>query len=179
MKINPALSGTSNVLALIAADNPNFQFSEVVVKVTGVTARLLDDVPYNTTATVEGVNPDEFYNPVSVFYNRRSMLEAVPSPTAFFQVDTNTSFDDILAIIATQLKLVQSQVQLTNLQTIDGSTVSTAILSPIANSPIYIPEQLAITLAWSADALDAVQYFGGASLLHTFMNVTLPAPGYF
>lgn len=180
MKINSDLSGTSNVIALIRESNPRFTFDELAIKITNVVGRNPDVVPYNTEAKVEGRDPAQFYNPVFVYYNRRSMKEGKPIPTTLYSVNMQTTFADVLSWIATDLKLVASEVELVDFRTAIGSTVSTVTLRPKSHSPLYFPEVLDVTLSWTgSDALALVPYLPGIDELHKLMNITLPAPGYF
>lgn len=180
MKINPSLSGTRNVIELIRESNPQFIYNELLIKITHVEARLPDVVPYNTTAKVEGRNPaDNFFNPVNVYYNRRSMKEAKETPTTFLNADASTTFDDLLNFIANELKLVKEEFEFVDFNTEIGSTVSTVVLKPVEASRLYTPESLTITLLWGGDALPFVPLLPAASKLHQLMHEKFPAPEYF
>ncbi len=181
MKINPQLSGTTNVLNLIREVNPRFTFDASLIKITNVVERVPDVVPYNTEAKVEGRNPiDNFFNPVHVYYNRRSMKEANPALSGTTNADALTTFDDLLTYITTELKLVKEEFEFVDFRTAVGSTVSVVTLKPIDNSQLYTPVTFDVTLAWQgSEAAALVPLLPTASKLHKLMNEKLPAPGYF
>ena len=178
MKINPSLSGTANVIALIREANPRFTFNELAIKIVNVEGRVPDVVPYNTQALVEGRNPTEFYNPVHVYYNRRSMKEAVDAPTQLYSAGLSTTFDDLLGWIAAELKLVTTEFEFVNFRTLPDATISIVSLKPVDKSRLYVPEIMDVTLSWSGDAAEYVAILAGSDELNKLVNVTMPSPGY-
>lgn len=180
MKINPLLTGRGNMVALIKEANPGFTLLPTQIQIVDIAIHApTGPVPYNTQAVVMGASENIAYGTPTVYYDRRPMNEAVETPTTFYPITVTTTWDDLLGWVATELKLVKSEVEFVNFHTAQGSTVSLVTLQPIANSQIYVPGGFDLTLAWSGPGVEKLlPYLYGASELHKFLHVILPAPGY-
>lgn len=178
MKINPNLSGMGNLLALVNAANPGKNFTALQVSVTSVSARTPDTTPYNTEAVLTGTPDGPYKQDQTVFYNRRSVIDAVDAPQVSYIVTSDTTVDDLLAAVCTALKIIQTEVELVDMTTAENATVSNMILQPTANSKLY-NDTLIVQLTWSGDDVaESVAALWAGDQLDRLINITMPGRGY-
>lgn len=177
MKINPNLTAIGNLFALINSANPDKNFTPAQVIVSSVTPREPGSIPYNSSAVLTGTPNGPYKNSQTVYYNRRSVTEAVDTPTVSYAVDTTTTLDDLLSMVCFALKIIKSDVELVDFKTAPDATVSTMTLQPITNALLYV-DTFDITLIWSGDALASVATLWAGDKLDELINVTMPSRGY-
>ncbi len=178
MKINPNLSGMGNLLALVNAANPGKNFTSLQVAAVSVTARVPDITPFNTAAVLTGTPDGPYKHNQTVYYDRRSVIDAVDAPRVSYIVTGETMLEDLLDAVCVALKIIQTEVELVDMTTAMNSTVSTMTLRPTANSKLY-NDELTIQLTWSGDDVsESVAALWAGDQLDRLINITMPSRGY-
>lgn len=178
MKINPNLSGMGNLLALVNAANPGKAFTALQVSVTSVIARTPDATPYNSAAVLTGTPDGPYKHDQTVYFDRRSVIDAVDAPAVSYIVTSETTVNDLLTVVCSALKIIQTEVELVDMTTAMGSTVSTMTLRPTLNSKLY-NDILTIQLTWSGDDVaESVAALWAGDQLDKLINITMPSRGY-
>jgi hypothetical protein len=155
MHINPSLTGPQNIIAYTT--NPAFTapmdpnnvkcgtplpfpppsgYREIPgVNVDGANSNTM--IMVYVTDLVEDVNEDGCNQ--TIIYQRKALSEIVPANPSV-TVHANTKGVLLLEAIAMQLGLVATELQF------GTSTVGTAQIAPIANSVLYLPGPITVTL---------------------------------
>lgn len=177
MEINPSFTGLTNVLALVNAANGT-SFTSDVVKLTNI--RPFQDLNFdaNTVATLVGVNPQYHKNSADIHYRRLHVGQTLASPPPEYEINENTTIEDVTAMVSSVLRLIPTEVIFKNFRTDEMLPISYITLEARPNSPTYIGS-LEIPLVWTGGEEGLISLLEPGRLLHQLINYTMPAEGYF